>query len=42
MVSKASDDFAGTREAGEDHELVALDFDVDVLEIVLARPPYPR
>ena len=29
--------FAGARQAGEHHELVARNFDVDVLEIVLAR-----
>src|SRR5207302_7083570 len=28
---------AGTGEPGEDHELVPRDFDIDVLEIVLAR-----
>jgi len=31
---------AGPREAGDDHQLVARDFDVDILQVVLARAAY--
>jgi hypothetical protein len=36
-VSKASEDFARARQAGEHHQLVARDLHVDVLQVVLAR-----
>jgi single-strand DNA-binding protein len=36
-VSKASEDFAGAGQAGHDHQLVARQVEVDILEIVLAR-----
>ena len=37
MVSKARRGLAGAGQAGDDHQLVARDLDVDVLEVVLAR-----
>jgi hypothetical protein len=36
-MSKAEGGFAGTRDAGDHAEAVARNFDVDVLEVVLAR-----
>ena len=37
MVSNASEDFPGPAQSGDHRQGIARDFDVDVLQIVLAR-----